>query len=599
MSNAHHLRPAGLLLAILLVASATSARSQELPPDPPADTPPAPSTIDTAPAAPPDAVAGQRTASTAIVTNPGTVFTVPAVPRPSYMAPIVDPVFGTTVMRISDNEGRATAPVSGSWGYDSRHNYSKQEPWNSDASLYAIGNRSPGTPSIIILDGTTLQPKFSPCTAVGLYDYRWHPSKRHAKEMINVNSAGTELSWIDVTTCMKTRTWTLPIKADYGIGSGEGNPSNDGRYVLIGNQNQMVVVDMDPQPPYAPYPSKRIGPVYSFPPCSLGTAGCNIGNMTISPSGKYVCVKYGNSVDTTRDIIRVYEVDPQTLALAPHAMASSSFRTGSFAARPNGWIAPLKHYDVAFNPYDNNEDVAVGGNSSVDSKLGNVVMVRLRDGKVTGLSDPSNEAAFMHTSARNLDRPGWVYVSYYKQAGKRFSDEVVAVKMDGSKSVERLAHMHSATSGCYRCEQHPVPSPDGGRIIFASNWTVDCGSGCGSSSEIKDYMVITGSTVAVAGGGDDPPGRPARGGSGGLALEVLSSTPSLALPEIAYSLPTDAPARLQLFDVAGRSVLERDLAGGAGRHEMSLASEHPAAGVYWLRLTQEGHAAGSKLVILH
>jgi hypothetical protein len=363
----------------------------------------------------------------------------------------------------------------------------------------------------------------------------------------------------------------------------------------------MVVIDMDPQPPYAPYPNKRIGPVYSFPPCSL-SAGCNIDNISVSSSGKYVSVKYDNSLDTTRDIQRIYEVDPTTLAVKPHNMASSSTRTGSFAARPNGWIFPLKHHDLALNPFDNDEDVAIGGNSAVDSKLGNVIMVRLRDGKVTALSDPSNEAAFLHTSTRNLDRPGWVYVSYYKQSGKRFSDELVAVKMDGSKSVERLAHLHSATSGCYRCEQHPVPARDGSRVIFASNWSVDCGSGCGSSSDIKDYVVITGSTVAVGGGGNDPPG----GGGGppprspdGLGLEVLSAMPSVQLPEIAYSLASDAPARLEMFDVAGRAVLSRDLAGGPGRHEMSLGGEKPAAGVYWLRLSQEGHSAGSKLVILH
>jgi len=45
--------------------------------------------------------------------------------------------------------------------------------------------------------------------------------------MINVNSSGSELSWVDATTGSNTRTWTLPL----------------------------VVIDMDPQPPYAPYPN--------------------------------------------------------------------------------------------------------------------------------------------------------------------------------------------------------------------------------------------------------------------------------------------------------------------------------------------------------
>jgi hypothetical protein len=33
-----------------------------------------------------------------------------------------------------------------------------------------------------------------------------------------------------------------------------------------------------------------------------------------------------------------------------------------------------------------------------------------------------------------------------------------------------------------------VPSRDGQRVLFASNWAQDCGSGCGSSSDIKAYV---------------------------------------------------------------------------------------------------------------
>jgi hypothetical protein len=123
--------------------------------------------------------------------------------------------------------------------------------------------------------------------------------------------------------------------------------------------------------------------------------------------------------------------------------------------------------------------------------MAGVVMVRLRDGFVTMLTDPANEAFPHHLSTRNLDRPGWVYASYYPAAGQRFSDEVVAIKLDGSLAVERLAHIHSSISGCYRCEPHAVPSRDGQRVIFASNWAAFCSSGCGTSSDIKDYVVAT------------------------------------------------------------------------------------------------------------
>ena len=71
----------------------------------------------------------------------------------------------------------------------------------------------------------------------------------------------------------------------------------------------------------------------------------------------------------------------------------------------------------------------------------------------------------------------------------RFSDEVIAVKLDGSKAVQRFAHKHSVFDGCYRCESHPAPSMDGRRILFASNWAEHCGASCGSTTDIKDYLI--------------------------------------------------------------------------------------------------------------
>ena len=415
---------------------------------------------------------------------------VPEIPRPPYLVPITEPTFGTSLMRIANDAGRSTGPVVGKWGMDARHHYSRSQPWNADQSLIVIENRSGGSPTLLFLDGSTYRPRFGPCPGYPVWDFRWHPSTRHRNEQINVIRAGTELMWYDVVACTKTRSWTLPFAVG-GIGWGEGNPSDDGRFVALSDQNRMFVVDMDPQPPHAPYPHKRIGPTYTFPPCSLGSdpADRRIGNLSISPSGLYIDVKYSGKSASTRDLHRIYEVDPVTLAIKPHNMNTGSLRCGAFANRPNGWIVPLKHADMAIDPFDGNEDVIIGGRSCPGSSIGRVVMVRLRDGRVTALTDPKGEAPVQHVSTRNLKRRGWVYVGYFKAAGKRFSDEIVAVKMDGSHAVERLAHKHSASSGCYRCESHAVPSPDGERVIFASNWAADCGAGCAPAQDIKDYVV--------------------------------------------------------------------------------------------------------------
>lgn len=49
-------------------------------------------------------------------------------------------------------------------------------------------------------DGKAFGPRFSVPASAGLYDRRCHPAVAHAHELISVNSAGTELSRVDVAT---------------------------------------------------------------------------------------------------------------------------------------------------------------------------------------------------------------------------------------------------------------------------------------------------------------------------------------------------------------------------------------------------------------
>jgi hypothetical protein len=440
------------------------------------------------------------------VRDPGRVLRVPDRPRPAYLVPGSDPVFGTRLVRIAGDTGAAIGAVPGRWGADARHAYSKQQPWNADGSLLLLQNRDGGTPARLLLDGRTYRPLRAACPESELYDYRWHPKR--ASLLINVDKAGGELSWIDVGSCAKVRSWRLPVRAD-DIGSGEGNPSNDGRFVALGNGRQMFVVDMDPQPPHPPWPHRRIGPVYELLPCGLDPGDpdgdCRIGNLSISPSGRFIDVKFSGKSALTQDVHRIFEVDPATLAIRPRTMAAASLRCGPFASRRDGWIFPLKHADMALDPSDGNADVLVGGRSCPGSTIGRVVKVRLSDGKVTALSDPRKEASVSHVSTRNLARPGWAYVGYFAGDGRRFSDEIVAVSLDGRGTVERLAHKHAATRGCYRCESHPVPSPDGRRVLFASNWAEDCASPCGERDDIKAYVLET--SAAPRGGASPPPRR--------------------------------------------------------------------------------------------
>ena len=423
-----------------------------------------------------------------LITNPNTGFSLAVAPKPAYLSPVLDPTFLTTVTRIANNPSLSMSwagPPSGSgtWGSDARQHYQKDQPWNSDSSIIALQNQSGGSPNVVYLDGTTYQPKYGQCSGFSPGDDRWNPSPSHPHERIAV-SGGT-LRWYDVVVCSQTRTWSLPFSVDY-FGSGEGNPSSDGRFVALADATRMFVVDMDPQAPFASYASgnRRIGPAVSISGCGL--SDCSVDWVSISPSGKYAVVSYNG------DHPRVYDVNPDTLALTSRPMPTASPECSGHDPL-QGYIFDLGHADMTINPADG-KDVIVGQRRSWCPSTvggvpqGSVQMVRLEDNLLTSLTNPSNEASSHHISARNYNRPGWIYVGYYPDSGKRFADEIVAINI-GTKAVERFAQKHSATSGCYRCETHAVPSPDGMRVLWASNWALNCGTGCGSSSDIKAYVV--------------------------------------------------------------------------------------------------------------
>ena len=417
-----------------------------------------------------------------LITDPTLVFAIPQVAKRAYLVPSWPSPFGTKVIRIAKDSGASmtlsTGP--GTWGGDVRHHYSKDQPWSSDGTLLALQNRNGGSPSDIFLDGETYQPSVGPCASYSASDDRWHPSPAHPHERIGVS--GSELMWFDVTTCTKTRSWTLPISV-LGIGSYEGNPTFDGKLVALSNSDGsgVFVVDM------SVYPGSRIGPVYDMLTNCEPAVGCVLDWASISPSGKYVVAQWGSAA-------QVFDVHPTTLALTPRPL--TKIYPGCIGTASGGYMYWLGHSDMTLNPYDNNEDVLIGkehcGNlgAVVDGKLvGGVVMIRLRDGLMTPLTDPTNEAEVRHVSTRNYDRLGWAYVGYVPTPGTRFQDEIVAVRLDGSQAVERLAHTHTDDSGCYRCEAHAVPSRDGRRVVWASNWMAN-GTG-GTPTIIQAYVVDT------------------------------------------------------------------------------------------------------------
>jgi hypothetical protein len=477
-----------------------------------------------------------QTASGTLLFDPQPVVPEPIAPQPTYLTPWTDPVFHSTVTRIAGNSGTPftlslPTPSTGAWSTDVRHHYSKDQPWNADQTLLAIENKVGGDTIPVFLNGETYQPVSSRCSTYSSQEDRWHPNSTHKNERINIRnydrsldpdlptsiSGRRILEWYDITTCTRTRRWLLPFAVDY-MGPNEGNPSNDGRFLALQGVNpstnkiSMFVVDMDPQSPLAPYPSQRIGPVVDIETnCGLSTCN-NIDWASVSASGKYAVVSYDG------DHPRVFNVNSDTLQLSQRAMPANSKQcSGHDPAK--GYIFDLGHADFALNSFDVNPDPLIGQEDyligqlrnwctqTTDDKnqaLGSAVMVRLRDDFVMTLTKKTvngvEEATAHHISTRNIGRPDWVFVSYHGNTGvgRRYYDEIIAVKMTGPAltevnglNVEHFAQKHGVYDSCYRCETHAVPSRDGFRAIFASTWTLNCTSNCGTSGDIKPYVVDT------------------------------------------------------------------------------------------------------------
>ncbi len=226
--------------------------------------------------------------------------------------------------------------------------------------------------------------------------------------------------------------------------------------------------------------------------------------------GARLDVAYGN------DFHRIFDIDwklseqaATPIIVGPHPMsvAPPDCHDGMVTLGTDGWIMPLKHADLL--TYGGEEYLVGFDNCRLSGDCpgpgvptpplhpeaqdsGRVVIVKLFDGSSRHVSagfldaptgTGTREQSGAHVSARNLSgQTTWVFASYEKPAGaqasgnSRMMGEIVAWSLNTPKAVKRFTWSHSAWSGgdqgfaCYRAEMHPSPSPDGRRILFASNW---------------------------------------------------------------------------------------------------------------------------------
>jgi hypothetical protein len=358
------------------------------------------------------------------------IIIAPPMARPNYLQPVTDPTFGTGFTRVTD-PGRVLAEGVPCGTAYCRHRYSSTQAWNADQSLLAINN---GCNGICFLDGRTYEPAFHRPVD---HDCKWHPTDPAVMICVSARALYTWTPRSNVSTIVYS-------PSDYKnlqFGPYKGNPSRDGsRLVLRATNSAGALVAF----------AYDLSARKKYPDVNLGGLSGTNSYCGISPSGRYIyCF---DRMDDGTEVTDIFTAD---------------------GAQVQHWTDHHRpgHGDMAID--EDGSDVYVGI-SKADPDKWHVIKRRLEDGRVTDLA-PAGYGT--HVSTRNINRPGWAFVSYEGSYSKvvgspgyaPFYQEVVALRIDGSGQTRRIALTRNAKSDYYS-ETHASPSPDASQVIWSSNW---------------------------------------------------------------------------------------------------------------------------------
>jgi hypothetical protein len=336
----------------------------------------------------------------------------PPAPLPGYLAPFTDPTWGTRITRVTSIAGV-------------RNIYSRISAWNCDGTKLLLGFNYPGR----MLDGRTYADLGSFNQVSGAVWSNTDPNK-----LFGVSSASNVLYAQNATTGALTvlhvftgyATSSIGGWGGISIGDGEGGVDDTDTYIALMAQTSAGTQHII---------------TYNL---RTDTIVADIAvpnrpnNVQISRRGNYVVV-----VDTTLGFTRVY----------PRDLSSSIELYG------RGY-----HGDNALDA--NGNEIFVANNAPL------VKAFRLSDGAATQLLPGATAWEYGHVSGRNISRPGWIYLSVYDNtvtSGRTGHDQLVAVKTDGSGTVEVFGFSHHQNI-VYGAMPMAVPAPDGRRVLFGSEW---------------------------------------------------------------------------------------------------------------------------------
>lgn len=389
------------------------------------------------------------------------------VPQPAAGVPITDLKFRTSVIRITDARSlnlKGIVPV-----------YSKRQAWNSDESYLLLADNGNG--NVRLYNGISYQ-FIGNLPDVSGEDIFWSPAD---PDLIYFNPDSV-LNTYRISTGQINKLYAFTLYS-FANTRGEGNLSNDGKYYAIAGQHYNYTTGDVTISDILVFDIQSNAVIKTIPlPGNL----TDFDWVSISPLGNYVVVDYADWENGRYHGLEVYD------------------RNLNFI-----WQKPLGpgHSDMGIDAGNQEMIIMEKYDSDADSTF--IMKYRLSDGQETKLLGLS--ARFdLHISCRNEQRRDWCFISTFDYMGRLtddslswmpFEDELFALKMDGSRKVERIAHHHSrrfspstpdADKSVYAAEPHATINRSGDRILFGSNWRTKIDQESSVDTYVADFKSFLG-----------------------------------------------------------------------------------------------------------
>ena len=367
----------------------------------------------------------------------------------------VDPVFGSSIKRLSNALGTHDAGGMGGNLTWITGEYSTPCPFNSDSSLLLLLHQS----YFGVYGSSGLYLRDLPLEITALSEPRW--SRFNNRIIYYVN--GNQLKSFDVTSGVIQVVHTFDAYSAIS-GCGESDISLDGdHFVFAGDRKFIFVYEISTDralPAFDIYDS-----VYD--------------SLYLTPNNN-VLVSWENAGTGTFTGIELYD------------------KTMVFQRQ----VFPCNGHKDTMLDTDGSEVMVITNSNDPGSNDNAIVKVRLSDGKRSTLLSLDWSLA-VHVSTP--DKGGFAYVETYAPFNpqardfKPYTNELLKVPLDGSP-VQRLAHHRSRPNegNAYNWQPRISCSRDGSRFIFASNYNALARQGV--AEEYADvYMIQMASPHPVPG----------------------------------------------------------------------------------------------------